>query len=410
MGSAIQCIVGARFNDDPVTYRMRILHVIDSLDPKLGGPPMIAYRLASAQALGGHDVVLASYEAPEAADRIKKVYAKVPRSSQFRTQTFPRGGRMERLLARGARKHLAALVADADVVHLHSIWEPVLVQAASESHRQGKPYVVLLNGMLDPWSLSQRATKKKIALALVHKRMLKRAAALHLGNADEQRLIAPLKLPPPGVIIPNGVFFEELEPLPSPGTFRRQHPELGDAPYVLFLSRLHYKKGLDVLADAFAQVAKSHAGVRLVVAGPDDGAEADFRARIARSGLIDRVHVVGPLYDESKFAAMVDAACFCLPSRQEGFSVAVLESLACGTPAVITTECHFNELEPAGGGRVVPVDASAVASALLGMIGDPAARESMSRSARRLIREHYTWQHLADLAVDAYRHCLNGAR
>jgi glycosyltransferase involved in cell wall biosynthesis len=370
---------------------------------------MIAYRLAAAQALQGHDVTLASYEAPDAAERVGKAYGKVPRGLNFRLHALPRSGRLERLLARGARRTLRGFVADADVVHLHSVWDPVLVAAATEARRQHKPYFVLLNGMLDPWSLSQRAAKKRLALALVYRRMLNGAAALHLGNADEGHLIGPLGLRPPGVIIPNGVFFEEIEPLPAPGTFRRQHPELGDNPYVLFLSRLHFKKGLDYLADAFARTAKGHAGVRLVVAGPDDGAEQDFRQRVAAQGIADRVHVVGPLYGEAKFAAMVDATCFCLPSRQEGFSVAVLESLACGTPVVISPGCHFDEVGPAGAGRVVPLDSDAIAAALTDIVSNHATRQAMSANGRRLIQSHYTWQRVADLATAAYAKSLNGA-
>jgi glycosyltransferase involved in cell wall biosynthesis len=386
---------------------MRILHVISSLDPQLGGPPMIAYRLAAAQSLQGHDVTLASYEAPEAAGRIAQAYGKVPRGTGFHLHAFPQAGRLERLLARDARRALRELVAAADVVHLHSVWEPVLVAAAGEARRQGKPYFVLLNGMLDPWSLSQRAIKKRIALALIYRRMLNRAAALHLGNADEGRLIEPLALHPPGVVIPNGVFFEEIEPLPAPGTFRRAHPELGDNPFVLFLSRLHYKKGLDYLADAFAITAKAHVDLRLVVAGPDDGAEAEFRRRISTHELGDRVHVVGPLYGETKFAAMVDAACFCLPSRQEGFSVAVLESLACGTPVVISTACHFDDVDPAGAGRVVLLEPPAVAAAMNEIVSQPSTRQAMSVMARQLIREHYTWQRIAELSTDMYARDVN---
>ncbi len=389
---------------------MRILHVISDLDPNLGGPPMIAYRLAVAQALLGHHVVLASYASRDAGERTRIAFARVPVSPNFHLHEFPRGGWVESLIAVNARKALRDLVADADVVHLHSVWEPVLVAAAAEARKQNKPYFVLLNGMLDPWSLSQSATKKRIALALVHLRMLNGAAGLHLGNREEQTLITPLNLTPPGIIIPNGVFFEEINPLPEPGTFRKQHPTLGVKPFALFLSRLHYKKGLDYLVDAFALVAEKLADVQLVVAGPDGGAEQDFRARVTELRLDSRVHVIGPVYGDMKYAAMVDAACFCLTSRQEGFSVAVLEALACGTPAVISSACHFDEVEQAHAGRVVPLNATEIAAAITQIVSQPLARQEMSRNAQILIRRRYTWQHIGDLAIAAYTVALNDCK
>src|SRR5207253_6602065 len=118
-------------------------------------------------------------------------------------------------------------------------------------------------------------------------------------------------------------------PISSPPSWCRE-------PYILFLSRLHMKKGLDVLAEAFRTIAAKRSGVHLVVAGPDDGARADFVNRIEAAKLNDRVHLVGSLHGSEKWAALQGAACFVLPSRQEGFSVAILEALASRTSVVVT--------------------------------------------------------------------------
>ena len=185
----------------------------------------------------------------------------------------------------------------------------------------------------------------------------------------------------PGFVIPNGVNLEEFEPPPDPAIFRRQLPALGDRPYILFLSRLHYKKGLDFLADAFRIVAATRADVQLVVAGPDDGAQTEFERRIAGAGLSDRVHVPGPIYGPEKLSAVAGAACFVLPSRQEGFSVAILEALACGTPAVVSEECHFPEVAEVEAGEVVPLDAVAVAAALNRVLADPGCDRGWAKQA-----------------------------
>jgi glycosyltransferase involved in cell wall biosynthesis len=184
--------------------------------------------------------------------------------------------------------------------------------------------------------------------------------------------------------------------------FRRRLTALGDHPYVLFLGRLHYKKGLDYLADAFRIVAERDPVVHLVVAGPDDGARSDFVRRVAAAGLADRVHVPGAVYGPEKLSAVAGAACFCLPSRQEGFSVAILEALACGTPAIVSDACHFPEVAEVGAGEVVPLDATAIAAALGRVLADAGRRERMGEAGRGLVAARFTWPAIAARTIETY--------
>ena len=362
---------------------MRILHVVPSLDPAHGGPPVVAARLAAAQAGLGHDVSVLSGDPPDRLPAFAPLWDGVPGA--------------DRVGRRGT-------VAGSDVVHLHGVWGGLLRSTAAATRAAGVPYAVAPHGMLDPWSLSQKRVKKRLGLLLGYRRMLDRAAFLHALNQDEARLMAPLGLRSPVEIVGNGVFPGEVDP-PPPGTFRAAHPALGDDPYVLFLGRLHAKKGLDVLADAFAILARTDARCRLVVAGPDGGARADLDRRLATAGLAARSHVVGPLYGPAKYAALADAAVFCLPSRQEGFSVAILEAMACGTPVVVSDACHFPEVATAGAGEVVPLDAAAVAAALGRVLSDP-ARAAMGRAGRAMVFERYTWPIVAERLVKAYERHL----
>jgi glycosyltransferase involved in cell wall biosynthesis len=115
------------------------------------------------------------------------------------------------------------------------------------------------------------------------------------------------------------------------------------------------------------------------------------------------VHIVGPLYGRDKIAALVDAACFCLPSRQEGFSLAVTEALACGVPPVISQACHFPEVAEVGAGEVVPLEAGAVAAALARVLSDPQRHDRMAAAGRELVASRYTWSRVAAQTVEAYR-------
>ncbi len=364
---------------------MRIIHVIATLDPAQGGPPVIAENLAKAQCALGHDVCLA---------------AEVLASGPIRRIQLPRHGSIG--LFRQPTQELLDVFREADVLHIHGVWEPVLPAVARAARQLGRPYVFTPHGMLDPWSLAQKKWKKKLALAMGYRRMLNGAGALHLGNEDERKLLEPLRLRPPYELISNGIFLDELDPPPDPRIFRSRQPGPGDKPYVLFLSRLHYKKGLDLLADAFAGVADKHPGVDLVVAGPDGGEEQSFRQRIDRLGLTSRTWVTGALYGAEKWSVLAGALVFCLPSRQEGFSIAILEALACRVPVVISDQCHFPEVAEAGAGLVVPLNADAVAKALDLVLANAAERTRMGKAGRELVESRYTWPKVAEQLVTLY--------
>lgn len=232
---------------------------------------------------------------------------------------------------------------------------------------------------------------------------------LHLGNEDERRLIEPLGIKAPAAIIPNGVTLEEIDPLPTRGQFGASRPELKGRPFILFLSRLHYKKGLDYLANAYAIVAKHHANIDLVVAGPDGGERENFQRQIDAAGLNNRVHLVGPLYGKDKFAALVDCECFTLPSRQEGFSVAILEAMAAKAPVVISEGCHFPEVATGGAGEVVPLNTEAVAAALDQVLSNP-DRAKIGQTGRAMIEANYTWSRIAQRTIAVYEKTISALK
>jgi glycosyltransferase involved in cell wall biosynthesis len=365
---------------------MKIAHVIRSLDPLGGGPPIVVVRLAAELARQGHDVRIISEPAPDARERIAAMIGSLPGAQKVQYESSGNHAAMK----------------NAGIIHLHGVWDSILNSAAAEAYRRSIPYVIAPHGMLDPWSLSQKSWKKKLALLLGYRSMLNRCAFLHLLNSDEQQLIAPLKLTCDTRVIPNGIAPEEFSDLPPMGTFRAAHPELGSAPFILFLSRLHFKKGLDILAAAFAKLARGNSDIHLVIAGKDEGAELAFRNDINAAGLKDRVHLVGPIFGKDKLAALVDAACFCLPSRQEGFSIAILEAMACGLPVVISKACHFPEVAEANAGEVVDLNADDFAAALQRVLSNPA---QMGEAGRRLVFERFTWPNIAGLLSEAYQRC-----
>jgi len=377
---------------------MKIIHVIGSFDPAKGGPQAVVVRLAAAQASLGHQVTIVSYSDDEINYRASKATARVPDFHKVRTFMLPMPSWQERLSGNGAAKALAALIKGADFVHLHGVWEMNLLRASRLCRSYGVGYCICCCGMLDVWSMKQKALKKQLAMQLGFRKMLDGAAFIQTLNQDEAELMRPLRLVPPSITIPNGIFLNEVEGSEPP------RDGLPNRPFVLFLSRLHYKKGLDILAEAFRRIAPLYPDIDLVVAGPDGGAKSEFLNSIRSAGLENRVHLTGGLYGDAKIAALKNAICFCLPSRQEGFSVAITEALACSVPVVITEACHFPEVAEASAGIVCEVSAEAIAAGLMTVLNDPLEAARMGRAGHRLVEENYTWPLVAAQTISAYSH------
>ena len=287
------------------------------------------------------------------------------------------------------------------MVHLHEMWQPILWAAAKLAWKAGVPYVLTPHGMLDPWCLRQKRMKKLAALALGWRGILNRAAFLHVLNADEGRLLEPLGLNCRLETIPNGVSVEELGVATGRDFFDQT---LGIAGHrtILFLGRLHGKKGLDYLAVAVELLLREMPDAHLVVAGPDEGARDGFLRDVDRLGIGGHVHVVGPLYGDQKYAALRSASCFCLPSRQEGFSVAVLEAMACRLPVVISEECHFPEVAEVEAGLVVPLDPVKIAAALRSILDNRDSARRMGDAGAELVLSRYTWPTIAEHFIAVY--------
>ena len=290
------------------------------------------------------------------------------------------------------------------MAHLHGIWPPVALLVSQQCRAMGIPYVLAPHGSLHVGALTEKRLKKLAGMyALGYAGMVKNAGALHALNADEANGAPRHLLPAHIEVIPNGVVARDFQARPDAGRFRARHPAIASAPYVLFLSRLHWGKGCDLLAEAFTAVARARPDVHLVVAGGDQGGKAMFEAGAAAGGWTDRLHLVGEIRGTAKAEIFRDCACFVLPSRHEGFSIAITEALAWGRPVVITHACHFPEVSSAGCGLEVELAPAAIADGLIEMLADPEQAETMGARGRALVLERYRWSAIAARTLDLYR-------
>ncbi|MCC7351646.1 MAG: glycosyltransferase [Phycisphaerales bacterium] len=362
-------------------------------------------RLAAAQTALGHEVRILATACPDRAAAVEQSLRDIPGIAAVARPILP--PHSIRSALGGFPLSWRDQITGMEMLHLHGVWEPLLLAVTQEARRLGIPYAIAPHGMLYPWSMTQKRWKKKVAMLLGYRRMLNRAAFIHVLNTDERDATALQKLHAPLQILPNGIFTHEVASLPTAFEFRKAHPQLADRPFILFLARLHPGKGLNHLAQAFAIVAAAHEQAQLVVAGPDGQAKEPFQRQIADMNLSDRAHLIGPLYGRDKFAALSAAACFCLPSEHETFSMAITEALACSLPVVISENCHFPEVAEVGAGKVVPLNAQTIANALLEVLNDPDAAKRMGQAGRQLVSERFTWPVIARQSLQAYHAALS---
>ncbi|MBX3380661.1 MAG: glycosyltransferase [Phycisphaeraceae bacterium] len=377
---------------------MRILHVTYSLAADQGGPTMVTTRVAAAQAGLGHEVTILTRQSAGKETDLPAIAG----SSRVKIERIATSSVVAKVSGRDSLPRLRELIARHDVVHVHNIWDPILIHSVNEARRQKKPVVLSPHGILTRWALSEKWFKKAVAMRLLYRRAIDKVTLVHALSSFEREEMAIFGFKGPVVVVPNGVFLEEIDPLPAPGSFFAAHSEFSNEPFVLFLSRLHPIKGLDILVDAFAQVLRRVPRARLVIVGPDFGMEAPIREQAARLGIADRVHLTGPIFGRGKYEAMVDCACFCLPSGHEAFSVAIAEAMACRAAVVISPECHLPEAQEAGAGLVVEREAAKLASALEQILGDENGRRAMGLRGRKLVEDHFTWEKVAESLVEAY--------
>lgn len=308
------------------------------------------------------------------------------------------------------RPAIEAAVAGADVIHLHGVWEQVQHLGARIAHRHGVPYLLSPHGMLDPYNLRSKYLKKRLYRLWRLQKDLNQAAAVHCTTRTEADLAAPLLQRTEPLVESLGVDLREFQNLPTPGTFRQRFGLTDNQRIVLFLSRIHAKKGLDVLVPAFAKAAVED--TVLVIAGPDDGGhQAVIEKLVAQHGLQGRVHFPGMLYGRQRIEAMVDAEVFALSSYQENFGIVVVESLASGTPVLISDQVNLHgEVTAADVGEVATTDVDRFADMIRRWMTDDARRRSATKRTRPYALGNYDWEVIARHWVDHYRHVVDRVR
>jgi glycosyltransferase involved in cell wall biosynthesis len=380
---------------------LRLLHVLPSANPNTGGPLEGVRQRALHLLQLGHIVELVTLDDPNL-DFIEKfplvVHALGPSYTGYLYNS--------RLVP-----WLRAHAHEFDAVVVNGIWQYHSFGAWRALRRSGVPYFVFTHGMLDPWFKREypfKHLKKWLYWPWSDYRVLRDAQAV-LFTSEEERLAARrsfwLYRAREQVVA-----YGTTDPPANAPQLREQfliaYPELRNRRVLLFLGRIHEKKGCDMLIQSFATAGAAESTLRLVMAGPDNTGWAQELKQLAQQlGVADRITWPGMLQDEIKWGAFYSAEAFVLPSHQENFGIAVAEALACGTPALISDKVNiWREVLAHGAGLVAPdteVGTLKLLSEWLAM--SPVQRLTMGQNARCLFERKFTVSAMATGLLDVMK-------
>jgi glycosyltransferase involved in cell wall biosynthesis len=383
---------------------MRVLHIIDSLRAAEGGPSFAVREMARRLEEAG----LAS----PIACRLSDADAAGGRARFPEVSLLP--GRTWASLVRPDIAGLGGLISDADIVHVHGVWDPLLLAASRLAAKAGKPLVCTPHGMLAPWSMARRWVRKWPYYRALVRPMLSRAAAFHfITRAEADSADRWLPTGAASLVVPIILSEEFYGALTSREDALNYFPQIpGGGPWVLFLSRIHPKKGLPRLISAFPAVLGAFPKAQLVIAGSGDPSYvAEMRRLADGAGIAGSAHFVGPVSGPAKVALYRRAAILAVPSSQENFGMVFAESLACSTPVLLTPQVDLHhEIMAVGAGFLAEANPAAVAGRLVEAMREPARLEAAGKAGRRWVLEYLRPETVAKQMVEAYESILSGAR
>jgi glycosyltransferase involved in cell wall biosynthesis len=390
---------------------MRILHVIPYMHPSAGGPPVVVENVVRRSiGLGYHSEIFTTSLFCNGDEGVL-----LERLNDLAPTTLLPGSGSQAFLQGSCKRQLGESIRNADIVHLHTIWNPINVAVRQECARHRRQYVLMPHGMLDPYSLSVKRWRKKLYLWAIECKNLRSAGRIIYTTEEEVRLAASQFCSlPQGVVIPLGgdAPVEDAEALAS--AFLTRFPRAQGRRQLLFLGRLHFKKGLDRILASLPSIVRGHPEVLLTVAGDGEAAfEESVKREIAARGLENNVMMTGRLDGSAKWGAYACAELFLLASRQENFAITVAEAMQMGVPVVISNKVNtWPYVKEANAGVVLDDERISVdlEHCILSLLRDRRTLELMSKRGQAYAQKNLTWTRAATSLLQCYSEVLAGAR
>lgn len=383
---------------------MKILHVIPSVSPALGGPTQVVLHLVKALRQCGVDAEIATTNdnGPSLLD--------VPLNQRIEYEDvpiwfFPRFSPplKEYIFSPSITGWLWQHLQDYDILETHYLFSYASTCAGAIARWQGVPYTVRTMGQLAGWALAQSRLKKQIYAFLIERHNLNRASAIHCTSAGEAEDVRHFGIQTPSITLPLGV---ELS-VAYPQAKQKLHdvykiPE--ETPVVLFLSRLHYKKRPDLLLHALKKLVQENHDFHLILAGSGEPDYSAYLTNLVSSlGLAERTSMPGFVMGEEKELLLQGSDLFALPSFSENFGLAVAEAMCHGLPVIVTSGVQIApEIAAQSAGLVVEGEVDALGSAIFQLLASPSLRRQLGENGKSLATRRYSWKAIASDLASVY--------
>jgi len=304
------------------------------------------------------------------------------------------------------RPLIEGLARDSSVIHSHGLWTFLHYMAYRVARENRKPHIISVQGMAEPYIQSRSRWKKAPIEWWFQDRALQRASVFQAVALKEHDDIRRLGLKQPVALVPNGVNLND-GPTTSRAELEAAFPALKDRRVMLFLGRLHPKKGLPHFLPAWKRSTARENDWHLLLAGADDGGHrAELEAQIEALGLQKEVTFAGLLTGEMKGAALRHSQAFVLPSHSEGMPLALLEAMGARLPVLDTPGCNFPEAAQAGGAIETPATEEGSLEGLSQLLAmSDEERRAMGQRGRALVERDYGWETVAQKMKSVYAWC-----
>ena len=340
---------------------MKILHIIASLDKTAGGPSRSVPQTCEQLQNLGCSIEIITQSSPSPVDIANKGF-KVRFMSILELLIF--GMRLKKT--------------DYDIIHLQHVWDPYIHIMAWFARSKGIPYIITPRGMLEPWIMQRNPLKKKLAMWLYQHKDIAKATCLHATCNMERDNIRSLGFENPIAVIPNGLDLSNGHVSVSDCNNKR----------IVFLSRIHPKKGIELLLEAWQQIESDW---QLDIAGDGDETYIQSIKELIISKNIKNVQVVGAKYGNEKWTFLQSADLFVLPTYSENFGIVVAEALYTGLPVITTTGTPWEELNSEGCGWWIELNAENLANTLkIALALDKESLCAMGLKGRQLVQSNST--------------------
>lgn len=389
---------------------MKVLHVIPSISPALGGPTQVVLNLVKALRECGVDAEIATTN--DNGSQLLDVplnqrieYEQVP------TWFFPRFSppMKEFIFSAALTRWLWQHLRDYDTIDTHYLFSYASTCAGAIARLQGIPYTVRTIGQLTPWALTQSQLKKRIYTFLIERHNLNCAAAIHCTSAGEVEDVRNFGIQTPSIILPLGV----NQPIDVPEAKQKLQNVYGisaTTPVVLFLSRLHPKKRPDLLLQALSQLADRNYKFHLILAGSGESDYLSYLTNLVSSlRLTSRTSIPGFVTGQDKDLLLQAADIFVLPSFSENFGIAVAEAMATGLPVIVTPDVQISpEIAAESAGLVVEGEVEPLVGAIAQLLTSPELRHQLGENGKRLVSRRYSWNAIAQNLTSVYTTIIKG--